>query len=134
LRRAARSVSRLYDAHLAHVGLTTTQYSLLAWLHRHRGPVPLSQLAEEQVFERTSLYRAIDPLRRDGLIAVTAGPGRAKKAALTRRGVLRVGVARRHWQAAQDAFLAEFSRSAWSGLSKQLCDVVAATRDIPTGN
>jgi DNA-binding MarR family transcriptional regulator len=78
-------VSRLYDAHLAHVGLTTTQYSLLVWLDRHRGPVPLTRLAEDQVFERTSLYRAIEPLRRVGLIAVTAGPGRSKRAALTRQ-------------------------------------------------
>src|SRR6185312_3330167 len=90
LRRATRSVARLYDAHLAHAGLTTSQYSLLVSLERQRRPMPLTQLAEEQVFERTSLYRAIDPLRRSGLIVVTDGPGRAKQAALTKLGARRV--------------------------------------------
>jgi DNA-binding MarR family transcriptional regulator len=132
LRRATRSISRLYDAHLAHAGLTTTQYSLLVSLERHRGTVPLSQLGEEQVFERTSLYRAIEPLRRDGLIALTDGPGRAKQASLTKRGVRRVAEARPHWQAAQDAFLSEFGRSAWSGLLKQLGHVVETMRTMPT--
>jgi len=132
LRRATRSVARLYDAHLAHAGLTTTQYSLLVSLDRRGGPVPLTELAEEQVFERTSLYRALEPLRREGLIALTAGPGRAKYAALTPRGARRAAEARPHWQAAQDAFLGEFGRSAWSGLVKQLGDIVAAVRVIPT--
>ena len=132
LRRATRSVARLYDGHLAHAGLTTTQYSLLVSLTRRRGPVPLTELAEEQVFERTSLYRALEPLRREGLIALSAGPGRAKQATLTPRGARRVAEARPHWQAAQDAFLEEFGRSAWTGLLKRLGGVVAAARTIPT--
>jgi DNA-binding MarR family transcriptional regulator len=131
LRRATRSVARLYDAHLAHAGLTTTQFSLLVSLERQRGPMPLTQLAEEQVFERTSLYRAIQPLRRSGLIVITDGPGRAKQIALTKPGARRVAKARRHWQAAQTAFLDEFGRSAWSALAKQLGDIVTAMRSIP---
>jgi DNA-binding MarR family transcriptional regulator len=131
LRRATRSVSRLYDTHLARAGLTTTQYSLLVSLGRHGQPVPLTQLAEEQVFERTSLYRALEPLRREGLIVLTAGPGRTKYAALTPRGERRMAAARPHWQAAQDAFLSEFGRSAWTGLARQLGDIVAAVRIIP---
>jgi len=92
--------------------------------------MPLAQLAEEQVFERTSLYRAIEPLRRSGLIVVTDGPGRAKLAALTKLGARRVAEARRHWQAAQTAFLDEFGRSALSALAKQLGDIVTAMRSI----
>jgi DNA-binding MarR family transcriptional regulator len=132
LRRATRSVARLYDTHLARAGLTTTQYSLLVSLDRRREPVALTELADEQVLERTSLYRALEPLRREGLIALTAGPGRAKHAALTSRGARRVAEARPHWQDAQDAFLREFGRSAWSGLAKQLSDIVAAVRTVPT--
>ena len=132
LRRATRSVSRLYDAHLARAGLTTTQYSLLVSLERRRDPMPLTELAAEQVFERTSLYRALEPLRREGLVALTAGPGRTKHAALTPQGARRVAEARPHWQEAQDAFLREFGRSAWSSLSKQLSDIVTAVRTVPT--
>jgi len=134
LRRATRSVSRLYDSYLANVGLTTTQYSLLVSLDRRRGPVPLSELAAEQVFERTSLYRALEPLRREGLIALTAGPGRSKHAALTPRGARRVAEAQPHWQQAQDPFLREFGRSAWSGLARQLNDIVAAVRTAPNSD
>jgi len=131
LRRATRSVSRLYDSYLANVGLTTTQYSLLVSLERRDGPMPLTELAAEQVFERTSLYRALEPLRREGLIALTAGPGRTKLATLTSRGIRRIAEAQSHWQQAQDAFLREFGRSAWSGLARQLSGVVAAVRTAP---
>lgn len=130
LRRATRSVARLYDAHLARAGLTTTQFSLLRSLGRREDPTPLSELAEEQVFERTSLYRALEPLRREGLIALSAGPGRSKQARLTPRGVRRVAEALPHWQEAQDAFLHEFGRSAWSSLAPQLELIVGVARTM----
>ena len=126
LRRATRCVARLYDAHLARAGLTTTQFSLLVSLEGRNAPVPLSQLAAEQVFERTSLYRALEPLRREGLIAFSTGRGRAKLVALTPRGVRRVAEARPHWQVAQDTFLEEVGRSSWNGLAKQLTAIVGA--------
>ncbi|HWH50719.1 MAG TPA: hypothetical protein VN651_04195, partial [Gemmatimonadaceae bacterium] len=89
LRRATRSVARIYDAHLARAGLTTTQFSLLVALERRATPTPLTELAAEQVFERTSLYRAIAPLEREGLVALTAGAGRSKQVQLTAKGVRR---------------------------------------------
>ena len=131
LRRAIRSVARLYDAHLASTGLTTTQFSLLRSMERRDAPVPLTKLAQEQVLERTSLYRALEPLRRDGLIELSVGHGRGKEAALTPRGVRRVAEALPRWQDAQDAFLHEFGRSAWSALAKQLTEVVDAARMVP---
>ncbi|MFI5228801.1 MAG: MarR family winged helix-turn-helix transcriptional regulator [Gemmatimonadales bacterium] len=131
LRRATRSVARLYDGHLARAGLTTTQFSLLVALERRREPTPLTELAAEQVFERTSLYRALTPLEREGLVAFTAGEGRSKEVHLTAKGTRRVAEARPHWQNAQDAFLAQFGRSAWGGLAKQLAAIVDLARDLP---
>ena len=93
--------------------------------------MPLTDLAAEQVFERTSLYRALEPLRREKLIAFSAGPGRTKLVALTPRGERRAAEARPHWQAAQDAFLREFGRSTWSGLARQLTGIVEAVRLVP---
>jgi DNA-binding MarR family transcriptional regulator len=126
LRRATRTVARFYDAHLARAGLTTTQFSLLAALEERGAPVPLTELAEEQVFERTSLYRALEPLRREGLIAFSAGRGRGKLVALTPLGARRVAAARPHWQQAQEAFLDEFGRAPWNGLAKQLTAIADA--------
>ena len=129
LRRATRSVSRLYDSRLAQAGLTTTQFSILQSLKRYGQPMPLTQLAEEQVFERTSLYRALNPLSRDGLVKLSGEHGRrAKAVALTARGHLRIARALPHWQAAQDEFLAHFGQSAWSTLSAQLVAIVDVAR------
>jgi DNA-binding MarR family transcriptional regulator len=131
LRRASRSVARLYDGRLARAGLTNTQFSILRALERHGKPVPLSHLAQELVFERTSLYRALEPLRREELITIAAGStGRAKEAALTRRGRARIAKALPFWQEAQDAFLEQFGRSAWSTLVTNLDEIVDATRNI----
>jgi DNA-binding MarR family transcriptional regulator len=131
LRRASRSVARLYDSRLARAGLTNTQFSILRALERHEQPVALSHLAQELVFERTSLYRALDPLLREELITIAAGPaGRAKEAALTRRGRARIAKALPYWQEAQDAFLEQFGRSAWSTLVTNLDEIVDVTRAI----
>ena len=135
LRRATRSVARLYDSRLARAGLTSTQFSILRALERHEQPVALSRLAHELVFERTSLYRALEPLRREGLITIDAGSGgRSKETALTRRGHIRIGKALPHWQEAQDAFLAQFGRSAWSTLAGNLVEIVDAARAASDAN
>ena len=72
LRQAARHVSQIYDAHLALVGLRTTQYSILAKLKR-LGPLSINALANSMVMDRTTLGRAIRPLERDKLLAIGAG-------------------------------------------------------------
>jgi DNA-binding MarR family transcriptional regulator len=131
LRRATRSVARLYDGRLGRAGLTNTQFSILRALERHEQPVALSQLAQELVFERTSLYRALEPLRREGLITIGArSTGRAKETALTRRGHARIAKALPYWQEAQDAFLEQFGRSAWTTLAANLAEIVDAARAI----
>jgi DNA-binding MarR family transcriptional regulator len=134
LRRATRSVARLYDSRLAEAGLTTTQFSILSALERHAEPVSMSVLAEEQIFERTSLYRALKPLCRDGLVKLVGEAGRrAKHAVLTTRGRERIERARPHWQQAQNEFLAQFGRTAWTRLAAQLVEIADAARALPLG-
>jgi DNA-binding MarR family transcriptional regulator len=132
LRRASRSITRVYDARLAPAGLTTMQFSILRALERCDRPTPLSALATELVFERTSLYRALEPLARDHLVVRSAGRGRAKQVALTRAGRRRIAQALPLWTAAQDAFLAQFGRSTWSALAAQLVTIVDVARGIPS--
>jgi len=131
LRRATRSVARLYDSRLAPARLTSTQFSILRALDRHEQPVALSRPAHELVFERTSLYRALEPLRREGLITIAAGAdARSKVAALTRRGHARIAKAMPHWQQAQHDFLEQCGRSAWSTLALRLDEIVGAARAV----
>jgi hypothetical protein len=62
---------------------------------------------------------------------ITAGStGRAKEAALTRRGRTRIAKALPLWQEAQDAFLEQFGRTAWSTLATNLDEIVDAARTI----
>lgn len=131
LRRATRSIARVYDARLARAGLTTTQFSILRSLERHGEPVTLATLADELVLERTSLHRALEPLRRQGLLTFGDGPGRAKTVAITARGSRKVGQATPHWAAAQEQFVSRFGRAAWNTLSAQLADIVDIARGMP---
>ncbi|HEV8411302.1 MAG TPA: MarR family winged helix-turn-helix transcriptional regulator [Gemmatimonadaceae bacterium] len=134
LRRATRSVARLYDRKLARAGLTSTQFSILRALQLHDGPFPLSRLAAQLVFERTSLYRALEPLRREGLITIEPGAGaRSKEAALTRKGHARIAQAQPHWQEAQSEFLGQFGKAAWSSLAASLGEIVDAARAAGDG-
>jgi len=131
LRRASRSVSRFYDSRLSSAGLTTTQFSLLRALERHSEPIALTRLAADQVFERSSLYRALEPLRREGLVKLGAiAGGRAKEVELTARGRQRILRALPRWREAQNEFLKQFGRSAWGTLSTQLVAIVEAAHGL----
>ena len=104
LRQAARHISKLYDQHLAEVGMRTTQYSILSKLSR-LGAMPISKLAVTMVMDRTALSRAIGPLERDGLVKVGAGPdGRTRSITLTTTGEARLKTATVHWRRAQREF------------------------------
>src|SRR5262245_3449900 len=91
LREAARHVSQLYDRCLAPSGLRATQYSILARL-RHAGPLTVNALAASLVMDRTALGRAVRPLERDGLVAVTIGgrDRRRRELRLTDAGAARL--------------------------------------------
>ena len=130
VRRASRSLARLYDVHLASAGLTTTQFSILRTLQRRGGCMPLAELSELLVFERTSLYRALAPLRKTGLVTVRAGADRrAKDVVLTRRGDRRLARATPQWMTAQRAVLDRFGRTEWLDLASRLGHLATAARD-----
>src|SRR5262249_44557429 len=118
LRRASRSLARLYDVRLGKAGLTTTQFSILRTVQRRGGRMPLAELAADLVFERTSLYRALAPVRRAGLVTVCDGADRrAKDVALTPRGERRIAAAMPRWIEAQRAVLDRFGVGAWQTLA-----------------
>src|SRR5258708_33029531 len=86
-RSAARHITQLYDQYLAPVGLRTTQFSILAKLKR-KAPLTINALASSMVMDRTTLGRNVQPLERDGLIAVetSLSDRRAKVLRLTSAG------------------------------------------------
>lgn len=89
LRRATRSVGRVYDRALKPAGLRATQFTLLATLAGNEA-IPLTRLAEITATDRTTLSRNLKPLvakkwvsidrdqdERFRMVSITPG-GRAK--------------------------------------------------------
>ena len=73
VRQAARAVTQLYDRHLAAVGLTATQFWLLAKLV-HGGPASINEVARLMMSDRTTVGRTLGPLEREGLIELRVDP------------------------------------------------------------
>jgi DNA-binding MarR family transcriptional regulator len=105
LRQAARHVTQIYERHLGGVGLTAAQFTILAKLAR-KPNLPIADLAESMVMERTTLVRAMKPLQRDGLVTAEAADhdGRTFLFSLTRKGQSTFDEASVAWSAAQDEF------------------------------
>lgn len=116
-RKAARLITKMYEDHLAGVGLTSTQFSILVYVDEAEA-ASMKDLAVTLAMERTSVIRALQPLARDGLVAI--GPheedARRNVVRLTDAGRARLAQAVPVWQAAQ----AEFERRFGTALSGQL--------------
>ncbi len=121
IRQAARYVSQMYDRHLANVGLKTTQFSIMGRLRR-AGRLTMKDLADQMVMERTTLVRAIQPLRRDGLV-FTESSGtdrRVLSVGLTPAGEERLLAARKYWYTAQEEFEQRFGTQRAASLRHEL--------------
>jgi DNA-binding MarR family transcriptional regulator len=130
LRQAARHVTQFYDQYLVPTGVRTTQFSILAKLGC-LGPTIINALAEEMVMDRTTLGRNIQPLEREGLIAVRQGhtDRRSKELHLTKAGAARLHEAEKAWAEAQTQFEAVFGADRASDLRTLLS--AATTSDLP---
>ena len=126
LRKTSRAVSRLYDEALDASGITTNQFALLRTLRR-AGPLPLSRLAGMLVMERTSLYRMLTPLEARQLVAVKAGSGRARVAAITAAGDALLDESDAVWSATQTRFVAALGEEKWQALQALLAEATAAS-------
>ncbi|WP_243491553.1 MarR family winged helix-turn-helix transcriptional regulator [Massilia violaceinigra] len=119
LRKLTRAMSRLYDQHMAAVGLKTTQYSLLA--NVARGALPVAELAERLGMERTTLTRNLKPLADAGWVATRPGAdSRQRIVTITESGQVKLGEAYLVWCGAQQAFEQLVGRDAVRALHTQL--------------
>lgn len=111
IRKAARHMTRFYDACLAEVGLRGTQYIILRSLST-RGPMTINELAEAMVLDRTTVGHNIKPLERDGLIAIEVDPKdrRSRIVVLTDSGLENVRQGEFAWAKAQRRFERQFGQ------------------------
>jgi DNA-binding MarR family transcriptional regulator len=127
LRKASRALSRIYDEALAPVGLTVAQLGVLRAISRgDKEGEPLSRLAETLVMDRTSLYRALNPMVRSGWLLIKDAPkGRAKLVQLSKAGIRVTADAAEYWQRAQSRVIGAFGVARWAGLQKAMTELTA---------
>jgi DNA-binding MarR family transcriptional regulator len=102
LRKLTRTMSRLYDQHMATVGLKTTQYSVLTNVAREA--LPVAELADRLGTERTTLTRNLKPLIEAQWITLEPGAdSRQRIVTITKAGRAKVKEAYVAWRAAQTA-------------------------------
>jgi DNA-binding MarR family transcriptional regulator len=126
LRRAARAVTRSYEAALQGTGLKPTQHTLLQALEL-TGPSPQGALGELLAIDSTTLTRTLRPLERAGWIRAESGADRREvRWALTPRGRRRLERARPAWERAQARLRTRLGAQAWTRLAADLAAVAGA--------
>jgi DNA-binding MarR family transcriptional regulator len=114
LRRAAQSVTALYEASLRDSHLSLAQFTILRYLHR-LGPASVSELATAMGLDRTTLVRTLKPLEAGGLALDLAPPGsRNRQLGLTAQGRERLEQAMAGWQRAQERMAAALAPEDWA--------------------
>ncbi|HEY3963178.1 MAG TPA: MarR family winged helix-turn-helix transcriptional regulator [Planctomycetaceae bacterium] len=120
IRRASRILARAFDACLEPVGLNITQLAVLRAIQRHPGE-PLTRVAEDLRMDRTSLYRAVTPMQRDGWLKIAAGAdARSRSAKFTTKGRRILEAADPAWISVQTEIVARFGRDQWAALVAEL--------------
>jgi DNA-binding MarR family transcriptional regulator len=104
-RKAARQITRFYDAHLEPTGLRITQFLTLAALSQAEN-VAVNALAERLDIERTAMGKMLGVLELDGLITIqpSSVDGRSRLVGLTEEGRRQHAEASALWLKAQQRF------------------------------
>ena len=102
VRRAARSLTELYDDVLRPIDLKVTQFSVLRTIDR-MGLVNISSLAAEMALDRSTLGRNLGVLERRGLVDLSEGEDqRERTVSLTSRARRLLDKAVPLWEQAQE--------------------------------
>jgi DNA-binding MarR family transcriptional regulator len=113
-RKAARAVTRRYDAYLRPYGMTATQFSLLGGVGMMPG-ASVSEIAEERGFDRTTLTRNLDRLEAMGLVqSGHPAHGNARLPQITPQGEALIAQLLPLWRQAQADLKAELGAGGFS--------------------
>ncbi|SDO24816.1 DNA-binding transcriptional regulator, MarR family [Paenibacillus sp. yr247] len=131
LRRAARNITRFYDACLSESGLRVTQYSILGHL-KHRGPKTMMEIAEMMTMDRATIGHNLRPLERDGLITIQVSEAdrRARIVSITDEGLKRVKQGRAGWDRAQAEFERQFGAQNAASMRQMMDEVASISFEI----
>ncbi|MFP5220946.1 MAG: MarR family winged helix-turn-helix transcriptional regulator [Acidobacteriota bacterium] len=126
LRKASRSITSLYDAHLKPAGLKVTQYSMLMTIARNPS-VAISSLADILVMDQTTVTRNLQLLKKKGYVRMDPSPDdqRMKCVTLTATGQAKLEAAKPLWEQAQHAVTARLGELGFDVLLRSLTSVIA---------
>jgi len=125
LRKASRAITQRYDQSLAPIGITASQFSLLN-AAALAGGLPISDLADLLVMDRTTLSRSLKPLVEGGYIAMKGGQDkRSKSIELTKKGTVVLLKAIPIWEVLQEETMQRLGKNNWKDLMDKLRATVA---------
>lgn len=122
LRKASRIITRRYDKLFEEVGLSATQFSILASIARHER-LMITDLADLLLMERTTLTRNLKPLEKMELIQYGDGDDgdrRKRTISITRKGDRLLDRALPIWEQAQGEIIGRVGEQNTRGLLMNL--------------
>ena len=126
--RTSRAVVNAFDAALAPVGLTGSQFNVLMSLER-AGPMTVNALARHVGADATTIPRTLRPLKLAKLVSSRPGADRREQViAVTPSGHRRLAVARRRWTVVQRRIVEAIGRPSWIALTRSLGAIRQAAR------
>lgn len=129
VRKAARAVTKLYEAVLRPIGLRATQFSLLM-AARVIGPVTVVKLAQITVMDRTTLTRNLQILEKRRLIEIKPGEDRREReVTLTASGMEVLAKAVPLWEEAQDRVRQGLGEEKLRNLMDDLSEMISLLRE-----
>jgi DNA-binding MarR family transcriptional regulator len=128
LRKATRTVSRMYDEFLRDRGLNITQFSLLRLILTEK-ELSISTLSRYMAMDRTSITRALAPLERDGLIDTRPGADkRIRIVSVASKGCKLIKNAEPEWYKAQEVLMEIVGEDRWGAMRTLLRDTTRMVR------
>ena len=120
IKKLSRVLGRVYDAALATSPINVTQLAILRCIDRSKGQ-PLTHVAEELEMDRSSLYRALDPMVRDEWLKIAAGTdARSLTAIITYKGYRLLENAGKQWEQVQTRVVERFGRRKWAAFVAEI--------------
>jgi DNA-binding MarR family transcriptional regulator len=103
VRMASRALTSIYDRYLAPAGLNASQMAVL-WCVVAREPVPMGEIGQALVMEKSTVTRNVATLSEMGLLETASGADvRQKLVSSTAKGRKTYAAALPCWESAQEA-------------------------------
>jgi DNA-binding MarR family transcriptional regulator len=126
VRKAARSVTQIFEKSLKDSGLLATQFTLMAATSLLQ-PVPLTRLADAVGMDRTTLTRNLRPLVKKGYIRIESGDDeRVRKVSVTDSGSEALANAIPSWEKAQAQVVANLGEDRFQRVLQDLSAMASA--------